>query len=310
MQPEEKGRHCAACQKTVVDFTAMSDAEVVAYMSRAGSNICGRFAPDQLGRKLEEPAPLKRSRWLGWQLVLTGALLTADGSRELTSVKGMIDIERVEEKPTMGKPVPKIVADTLEETKIDTVECHGEEMGIVMVVPDTAILGKMGIPVKDTMLAKGTIVADTKPPTIDSSRVSVADTEKWAVQGEVKPLMGDTIIRTSVDTAKVSAFDSIRQLLADTLTKLNLLPAPKALMLYPNPVPRGASFRIAWPEEAGTYQAALYTIGGRLIQQRSITVSGPGQQDEWPLPASAAAGVYVLQVRGKGSRFTQKVVVQ
>ncbi len=212
----------------------------------------------------------------------------------------VVDLEKVDEKPKVGMTVPKIVADTLEETKIDTVECHGEEMGIVMVVPDwfhqPAILGKIGIPVKDTMPAKGTIVADTS--------------DKSDLMGE--PIFEMDSIRSTVpvDTARPSVIDTLKQLVTDTLTKLNLLPPPKALTLYPNPVPRGASFRIVWPEEAGTWQAALYTMGGRLIQQRVITVSGPGQQDEWPLPASAPAGVYVLQVNGNGSRYSQKVVVQ
>ncbi|HMI62336.1 MAG TPA: hypothetical protein VK518_15565, partial [Puia sp.] len=45
MQPSDKGRHCAACQKTVVDFTAMSDTEIIRYLSRASQHICGRLAP-------------------------------------------------------------------------------------------------------------------------------------------------------------------------------------------------------------------------------------------------------------------------
>ena len=35
MQPTEKGRHCAACAKQVVDFTSMSDEEVLRYLKKA-----------------------------------------------------------------------------------------------------------------------------------------------------------------------------------------------------------------------------------------------------------------------------------
>ena len=48
MTPSSGGRHCAACDKVVVDFTAMSDAEVVAYLKQAAGKTCGRVRPDQL----------------------------------------------------------------------------------------------------------------------------------------------------------------------------------------------------------------------------------------------------------------------
>jgi len=40
------GRHCQSCCKTVTDFTKMSNAEIVAYLS-ANTNVCGRFNQEQ-----------------------------------------------------------------------------------------------------------------------------------------------------------------------------------------------------------------------------------------------------------------------
>ena len=37
MRPAEKGRYCAACQKTVVDFTQMNDGEILRYLKRSGA---------------------------------------------------------------------------------------------------------------------------------------------------------------------------------------------------------------------------------------------------------------------------------
>lgn len=43
MMPVTSGRHCAACQTDVVDFTRMTDAEVLAFMAeRHGQRVCGR----------------------------------------------------------------------------------------------------------------------------------------------------------------------------------------------------------------------------------------------------------------------------
>jgi Carboxypeptidase regulatory-like domain len=64
MTPAAQGRHCAACHKVVVDFTVLSDAEVVALLHRTAAP-CGRFREDQLGRPLlamAAPAP----RWRTW----------------------------------------------------------------------------------------------------------------------------------------------------------------------------------------------------------------------------------------------------
>jgi len=74
MQPTATGRHCQSCSKTVVDFTAMSDHEMITHLARAGQGVCGRFAPDQLDRGLSlVPAPKKRG-CRGWALVLAGIL--------------------------------------------------------------------------------------------------------------------------------------------------------------------------------------------------------------------------------------------
>ncbi len=49
MTPVKRGRHCAACQKTVVNFVAMSDEKVIAfYSNKAEANTCGNFRLGQL----------------------------------------------------------------------------------------------------------------------------------------------------------------------------------------------------------------------------------------------------------------------
>jgi len=68
MTPTGGGRHCAACQKTVVDFTSKTDAEILAYFQQAGAAApCGRFRTSQLARPLL-PAALPRpaQRWRAW----------------------------------------------------------------------------------------------------------------------------------------------------------------------------------------------------------------------------------------------------
>lgn len=48
MLPEEKGKFCASCQKSVHDFTQSSSQEIKNIFEKENGNICGRFREDQL----------------------------------------------------------------------------------------------------------------------------------------------------------------------------------------------------------------------------------------------------------------------
>jgi len=45
------GAFCHSCQKVVIDFSSMTDREIIEYISK-NSGGCGRFRPDQLDTKL------------------------------------------------------------------------------------------------------------------------------------------------------------------------------------------------------------------------------------------------------------------
>ncbi|MDR2236138.1 MAG: hypothetical protein LBE92_08440 [Chryseobacterium sp.] len=53
MSPDEKGRFCSVCSKTVLDFTVSSDEEIINTFSESADDICGNFSASQLNRNLE-----------------------------------------------------------------------------------------------------------------------------------------------------------------------------------------------------------------------------------------------------------------
>ncbi|WP_044398583.1 carboxypeptidase-like regulatory domain-containing protein [Lacinutrix sp. Hel_I_90] len=59
MSPNEKGRYCCACEKTVYDFTNKTDEYIVKSFKKNGQ-VCGRFKSTQLDRELAYSA--KESR--------------------------------------------------------------------------------------------------------------------------------------------------------------------------------------------------------------------------------------------------------
>ena len=74
MTPENGGRHCISCAKTVVDFTRMTDTQIQEAL-RAPSISCGRFRDDQLNRKLIPPPAKKRYSFAGFYKVAASLLL-------------------------------------------------------------------------------------------------------------------------------------------------------------------------------------------------------------------------------------------
>jgi hypothetical protein len=68
MTPHGEGKFCGSCQKTVVDFTMMSDAEVVNWLGK--EHTCGRFRSNQLDRELTAFSVPQR-KW-AWRTALLG----------------------------------------------------------------------------------------------------------------------------------------------------------------------------------------------------------------------------------------------
>lgn len=48
MNPKEEGRFCSHCEKIVVDFSSMSDEEVLNYFQHHSGRICGRISATQI----------------------------------------------------------------------------------------------------------------------------------------------------------------------------------------------------------------------------------------------------------------------
>lgn len=64
MLPNDQGRYCLHCQKTVIDFTQKCDAEVARIIQASDGQVCGRMLRSQLGR----PLYMARPKAGGWRL--------------------------------------------------------------------------------------------------------------------------------------------------------------------------------------------------------------------------------------------------
>jgi hypothetical protein len=69
MNPNEQGRFCNSCQKSVVDFTTMTDTQVLNFFKLNKENTCGRFYDDQLNKPIT--IPRKEIPWLKYFFTIT-----------------------------------------------------------------------------------------------------------------------------------------------------------------------------------------------------------------------------------------------
>jgi hypothetical protein len=140
MTPNEQGRHCMSCQKTVIDFSLMSDQEVLHYISNASSQICGRFDNRQLNKTYGKKNNKKPFSWrYAWSMVVAAFLFTGNatmGQSKTTSKKRMHRSNKLKWSKT---PAPEPIS------FINATDCHMVLGGLGISYPDPFRLDFTGI---------------------------------------------------------------------------------------------------------------------------------------------------------------------
>jgi TonB-dependent SusC/RagA subfamily outer membrane receptor len=125
MSTTQQGRFCNSCAKQVIDFTTMSDTEVLHYfLDKKNEKVCGRMYPDQLNRTVTKPVFPKKKKFWYWNYaailllffsksngakaqgkisVVTTETKTTDISRALTGFVGNVTRQTENVKTISGK---------------------------------------------------------------------------------------------------------------------------------------------------------------------------------------------------------------
>lgn len=99
MTPTQQGRFCNACAKEVIDFSTMSDSEVLNYFSSLkNEKVCGRAYPDQLDRAITKPKEIKKAKFWYWNyaamffLFFSKMSIKAQAQGQVIAVPAKIDV--------------------------------------------------------------------------------------------------------------------------------------------------------------------------------------------------------------------------
>lgn len=104
------GRFCSSCTKEVVDFTGMSDAQLIQFFKQPAGSVCGRFQAGQLDRNLVLAAAPKRLPWLRYFFsVLIPAYLLSNEARGQCRVPVKGETLVVQDSLPVLKPIHNIV---------------------------------------------------------------------------------------------------------------------------------------------------------------------------------------------------------
>lgn len=80
---DDMHRHCGACERTLVDFSVMSDAELVIFFKQNNGKVCGRFRKDQTNRSLVKlPEKTSKAKWWKAAALLPLSLFTKNASAQ------------------------------------------------------------------------------------------------------------------------------------------------------------------------------------------------------------------------------------
>jgi hypothetical protein len=142
MTATEKGQFCAVCQKCVVDFTTMTDAEIIRYLDGQKGKTCGRFTKEQLNRPLTPPNRFKMpfAKWVLASTFSLSFLLPKEGFAAVPMVQTQKTFVSFQEIVTSQNIDDKTITDSLfiKGIVLDSVRKEGL-YGATIIIKDTQI---------------------------------------------------------------------------------------------------------------------------------------------------------------------------
>jgi len=328
MTPQEQGRFCGSCQKTVVDFSMLSDQEVLNYFLKADHKVCGRFAEDQLNRELPITEKKKRFSWAYvWNVLLATFLLTEANAQVKPKAKAKRPVTtsvKREEEIIMGgitASIPpeheEVVIGVTIKGQVTDAKNNQPVIGASVRIKNTSrgtmadTLGYFKLPVekKDSLVLEFSAIGyETQTRVIDAltgwQNVQVFLKPAFSSLEEVKVIGysgyscttiagGVSMVRTVTKTEKIKR--NINDWLPAALKK--------DVKLYPNPVVRGNSVQVSLAlKQAGNYKLEVMNTAGQIMLVQPVVMATKEQQVNIYTQSQWSAGIYWVRITSAGSK--------
>lgn len=332
MTKVEQGKFCAACSKQVIDFTLMSDQQILNYFSKASEgNTCGRFANDQLQRPLIPMHHDKKKSW--WAAAAMPLLLFfnktySQGKPQLkqdTTVhctKDELIMGKVSRPVLQGEVIPVINTDTYPETiqvKGKVTDEQGEPITHAFITLDKESNTtsdengnfELNIPNRRnfrTILFISSIGYYSQGIPISIERKGAKSKNVLIIE----PILLQAESYTEITAGVIDYVEKPQSTVVDTIKKsiLNLI-REKEITIYPNPITVGRVLHMQ-VNKAGDYSVAIFNTQGKLLITKEYNAANDFFATEMPLPDMLSPGIYYIQFTNKKTKkqSSEKMIVQ
>lgn len=326
MTPSEQGHFCSSCQKHVIDFSTMSDTQLVAFFKKPPQgSVCGRFFSDQLDRAID--IPKKRIPWVKYffQFALPAFLASAK-----VAAQGNVTVKnkRVEAMPP--KPAPqnnasvenavsavkisitgKVVGENNDSLPFATVKIKGTQIARPA---DAKGMFKM----EDIQFSQGMVLEISYAGYVSEERVITIESgtvQDMFVQLKLKPVTTEAVVIVSAPVYRKGGitwiYSAIRS--APIPKTVGVEPEKPTIEVYPNPVQRNSTVNIQWQHTKDeTAKLTVIGMGGNLVLSQSQRIAKGFNRISVLADGRWAAGVYIVQLLDEKGEVIkkEKLVVQ
>ncbi|MES2776226.1 MAG: carboxypeptidase-like regulatory domain-containing protein [Bacteroidota bacterium] len=341
MLPEDQGKYCLSCQKTVVDFSVMSDREVLNYFHSNTENTCGRFNDQQLNRTLAVPNERSIGKWKYFLQILLPAVFAMHKAK----AQGMVSV-KLPVFPSqqitdalqgsvgmiaMKKPASETEM-TIEGKVVDEKRnpLAGATIKIInnkdVIVVDTS--GNFLLKIKRHHSFTISYVGyESRTVTIDdfvkadSNRNGIVDSET-----RMSGIMIELKVAETTDLAEVVVVGQTYRRKTSGLFKcatkaswLNIFQTTKkeavktGVKIFPNPISPGQNFQVQFSVvQKGNYLFEIIDASGKIVQSQIIAINSLQQTVAIDGQRLQQAGIYIIHLSNgeKKMVFSGKMVVQ
>ncbi len=324
MTATEQGRFCLSCQKEVIDFSSMTDKEILQYISTASGSTCGKFGSDQLNRDITAPAAPRKIWWKYWMSVAASLILIAAKSNaQVKAPKGDIVATPLVNDTSAVEIVVGL--------SVITDDYHKREYTVSGVVRDDKDFPVPGATVMIKGTKKGTVadkdgkfsisITDSKNAVLRVSSVGFdmqdvkvenhSNQNQVTINVKLNPVymgfMGDVVI---TKRKKKSLLDYFKIDSAKTaVTQVKQLPS--AFTIFPNPVTKGIAVKVSIGNlKEGNYRLSVCDIMGNPVVVKEMKITTGSVKESLLCDQRFATGAYVFSLTGNGVNVSSKLLVQ
>lgn len=324
MTSVEQGRFCNSCQKAVVDFTGMSDAQLVSFFKKpSNGSICGRFNNDQLERDISIPG--KRLPWLKYFFQFAVPIFLT--SLKAQSQGNLVAKERITSivptctnglQATVGA-VSLFTDSKLIYGRVLDENCNGVPFASISIgesgkgaVCDSAGFFKIDL---SSAHRRINLVASCVGYSSAEKQINTRRSSYTEFRLSPNSVFNQEVIVTSTGLIKgktvVSGeITSVRK--TSLLQKMKDLLAGDSIYIFPNPVRAGNDVIIEWKKiEKGELSIDLYNLQGQLIKSSLVKIDHETISINFSIP-QITSGSYVLRLikKGSGKSHSEKIIIE